>query len=236
MLQFRGIKIESSKMDFEKKYHLTQYRGEHILVRWTRGYKDVEVYYKEKLLGKLENAARLKRGVFVESPDLGKVELKLSEKPMTIQVIVDGYHASNNLHHPVKSLKSSSTYFTILAVFSMLGSSFEAYRYSSYPQLATLISSINAVPFVIYVISAIFTKKGKPWAFLLGFITFSFFTLITLLMMINFRDFHIVVILPFIIRLVFQYFLITNLKHAIAVIKHNKFGVRPESQEILDSF
>src|SRR6218665_974859 len=178
-------------MDFEKKYHLTQHKGAFILVRWTRGYKEVEVYYKDQLLGKLENAARLKRGVFVESPELGKVELKLTESPMTIEVIVDGYHARNNLNHPSTQLKSASTYFTILAVFALLGAGFEGYRYRLIPDLAIIISSINVAIIAVYVIAAIYTRKSKPWAFYLGFSVFSFFTLLTLLVMLLF-DFNII--------------------------------------------
>jgi len=221
-------------MDFEKKYHLTQHNGNFILVRWTRGYKEVEVYYKDQLLGKLENAARLKRGVFVESAELGKVELKLTESPMTIEVIVDGYHAKNNTNHPAIQLKSASTYFTILAVFALLGSAFEAYRYSAIPDLAVIISSINIAVIAAYVIAAVYTRKSKPWAFYLGFSVFSFFTLLSLLVMLL-LDFNIIAGISFLIRLAFQYFLITNIKYAVATAKHDKFGSR-DNDMLLDTF
>jgi hypothetical protein len=220
-------------MDFEKKYYLTQRPGEFVLVRWTRGHKDVEVYYKDQLLGRLQDAARLKRGVFVESPDLGKIELTLTESPMTIQVIVDGYHSKNNSNHPALQLKASGMYFTMIAVFAAIGTLFEGYRYSNFINLAVIVTFINLVILAIYIVSAIFVRKSKPWAFYLGFSTFSFLTLLTVLVL--FADPNLVSIIAFLVRLAFQVILITNIKHAVATAKHDKFGSR-DNDMLLDNF
>ena len=95
-------------MDFEKKYPLTHRSNEHVLVQWTRGYKQVDVYYKENLIGSVTGAAKLKNGTSFLS-ELGEIKLKLSEKPVMLDVIVDGYHSPVNVSHPVRELKAMNT-------------------------------------------------------------------------------------------------------------------------------
>ena len=88
-------------MDFEKKYPITQKPNEYIFVQWTRGYKEVAVYYNDQLIGSVRGSAKLLKGTSFTS-DLGLITLKLSEKPVTLDVIVDGYHSRVNVSHPVK--------------------------------------------------------------------------------------------------------------------------------------
>lgn len=96
-------------MDFEKKYPITQRLDEYLLVQWTRGYKDVDVYYNDQLIGSVRGTGKLLKGTSFPS-DLGLITLKLSEKPVTLDVIVDGYHSPVNVSHPVKELKRTGTY------------------------------------------------------------------------------------------------------------------------------
>lgn len=221
-------------MDFEKKYHLTQAPGQHIFVTWTRGYREVEVYYHNKLIGSVENAAQLKKGVTFQVEDLGKVELVLSGKPITLNVIVEGYHARNNMNHPARELKGAANYFTVLAVFALLGGLLEGYRFSNYVDLVWIISGINVLVLATYIIAAVFVAKSKPWAFYLGIFVFSSFTVLTLYYQVILQ-FNIIYLIAFLVRLAFQYFLITNLKYAIETSKHNKFGNRT-NDGLLDDF
>ena len=105
-------------MDFEKKYRITQFPGETLKAMWTRGYRNVEIYYQDKLICTHEGAAQLKKGVKYQTEELGQIELKLSAKPITLDVIIDGYHCVNNVSHPAKQLKGASTFFWIIAVFA----------------------------------------------------------------------------------------------------------------------
>lgn len=215
-------------MDFEKKYPIPQNLNEHILVQWSRGYKRVEVYFQDKLIGTVEGSKHLIEGVRFPS-DQGTIGLKLSEDPITIDVTVDGFHSPNNVSHPKKQLKKSATFFWIIFSFAVIGSLIEGMQISVSPYLGIVIS-FNTILLVGYLISAIFVGQSKPWAFYLGFSIYSlttFFALLTLF----FGNF--LTILVFIIRGVILYFLITNIKHAVATHRHNQLN-KLRSSNLLD--
>jgi len=210
-------------MDFEKKYPLTQLPGEYILVQWSRGYKEVELFYKGESIAHIQGAMKLQKGVTVSS-DLGVIKLKLSEKPVTLDVIVDGFHSPVNVSHPAKQLKSASTFFWTIAVFSLFGALMDGLKLSSAVNLATIITVVNLVILTCYVLAAVFTAKSRPWAFFLGFSVYGLMTLYTVLILLVFP--HWTIIFGLIIRGIFIYFLSSGFKNALEVIKHSKFAVR----------
>lgn len=63
-------------MDFEKKYPITQQPGDFVTVQWTRGYKAVDLYYKNELIGSVQGSAKLKAGTKIATV-LGTIALKL---------------------------------------------------------------------------------------------------------------------------------------------------------------
>lgn len=207
-------------MDFEKKYHLTQFPGETLQVMWTRGYRSIEVYYQGKLLLKHENSGNLQKGVSYSTTELGTIVLKLSEKPVVLDVIVDGYHCVNNVSHPAKQLKGASAYFWIIAVFAVIASVIEGIYLGDSLTIGTITTIINGITVTLYFIAAVFTGKSRPWAFYLGFSVFCFWTLLGLLTVFSGS---IVFLIAYIVRLVILYFLITNIKYAVGVTKHRKF-------------
>lgn len=225
--------LPQPKMDFEKNYHITQLPNETLKVMWTRGYRKVELYYHDKLICTHDGVSKLKAGVKYQTPELGEIELKLSAKPITLDVIIDGYHCVNNVSHPSKQLKGASTFFTIIAVFAILSSLLDGIYLSLDLSIGSIVTLINFSAIAAYIVASVYTNKSKPWAFYLGFSVFSFWTLISLLTLLTGNFF---IILAFIIRLIFLYFLITNIKHAIGTAKHNKFGQSHIGEdEILDS-
>jgi hypothetical protein len=209
-------------MDFEKKYPITQKLGEYLLVQWTRGYRDVEVYYNDQLIGSVHGTSNLLKGTSFLS-DLGLITLQLSEKPITLDVVVDGYHSPVNVSHPVKELKRTSTYFWLLAVLAFIAGSVEVGLFSDWVKVQIVLLGINLLVFVTYILSAVFVAKGKPWAFYLGFSVFSFFTLISLL-----------VLMGGIMGGLLLYILIMNLKTANSAVRHKKYK-EPSLDELLDS-
>lgn len=220
-------------MDFEKNYQLTQFPGETIKVMWTRGYRNIELYYRDKLLLQHDNTATLKKGATYSTPELGTIVLKLAEKPVVLDVIVDGYHCVNNVSHPVKQLQSASTYFWIIAVFAVIVSLIEGIYLGDSLTVQTITTIVNGITIAIYFIAAVFTGKSQPWAFYLGFSMFSFWTLLGLITLFSGG---ILFLIGYIIRLTLLYFLITNIKYAVAVSKHRKFnrGGAVYNDELLD--
>lgn len=208
-------------MDFEKKYRITQFPGETLKAMWTRGYRNIEIYYHDQLICTHEGISQLKKGVKYQTKELGQIELKLSAKPITLDVIIDGYHCVNNVSHPAKQLKGASSFFWMIAVFAVISSLMDGIYLTFDMSAGFIVTLINLVVIVVYIIAAVFTNQSKPWAFYLGFSMFCFWTLLSLLVVLSGNVF---ITLAFLIRLAFLYFLIMNIKHAVGTSRHNKFS------------
>lgn len=220
-------------MDYEKKYPITQIPGEHVVVQWTRGYKEVDVYYKNELMGSVRSSVKLVKGASFTS-DLGLITLKLSEKPVTLDVMIDGYHSPVNVSHPVKELKSMSVYFYVIIAFAFVAGSIEIGIFQDWPAAMVIISSFNLLVFILYIVSALFVRQGKPWAYYLGFTVFSFCTFIFLLALLSglLEGFWLYIFMA--VRIGGEVLLIINLKTALAATKHLKYK-EPVFDELLDS-
>jgi len=215
-------------MDFEKTFPIAQRSGERILVRWTRGFQRVELYFQDTKIGFVDDGfQKLKKGFKVQT-EIGLVELTLSEDPITINVILDGFHSPVNISHPVQQLAKSASYFWIIFTFAIIGSIVEGLQVSGL--MFGIVISINIIIAAVYLISAIYVGKAKPWAFYLGFSMYCFMSLLALLSLFV-GSFFIYIVL--IIRAIFLYFLITNIKHAASTYRHNLI-ITKSSSDLLD--
>lgn len=217
-------------MDFEKKFPLTQIPNSVIIAQWTRGFREVELYYKDEKIASVKGGASLKKGITVKDTPLGEIQLKITDRPITLDLIVDGYHSPINVSHPKKQLKNVSTLFWIISALAILGSLAQGFQFSFNLILALIISLINLCLIAIYIVSAVFVKKGKVWAFYLGFVTYMVISLFSLLDLLSFNVFSLI---GFSLRAYFIYALISNVKHAIGTSKHEKFDA-PTSDEVID--
>lgn len=207
-------------MDYEKKYPITQQPGDFVLARWTRGYKHVEVYYHDQLIGEVQGAAKLKNGVRIQNDLLNTVELRLSEKPIVLDIIVDGFHSPVNNSHPVKELKKSAVFFWMIFAFGLMGSLMEGISVGVNP-IGMIVSSINLLIIGVYLMAALTVRKGLAWGYFTGFGMFSLMYVLSLFSLLNPGLFVIII---FLVRTAFLVFLIINMKHAIATIKHKKYN------------
>lgn len=221
-------------MDFEKKYPITQRLDEYLLVQWTRGYKDVDVYYNDQLIGSVHGFGKLNKGTSFPS-DLGLITLKLSEKPITLDVIVDGYHSPVNVSHPVKELKRTSTYFLILSVLAFIAGSIEVGIFSLWADEQLVVLVFNLAVLGCYILSTVFVGRGKPWAFYLGFSVFSLCTLISLLTLISGFLSGSLLYIFMVVRIGGEIVLIMNLKTANLAFRHLKYKAPSFDEQLLDS-
>lgn len=220
-------------MDYEKKYPITQSPGEYLLIQWTRGYKQVDVYYNDELMGSVNGSAKLVKGTSFTS-DLGLITLKLSEKPVTLDVIVDGYHSPVNVSHPVKELKTMSMYFYTIIAFALVAGFVEIGIFQDWPEALLVAVGVNVVVFILYLISVLFVREGKPWAYYLGFCVFSFCTLISLWLLLSGMVWAFMLWVFMAIRFGGMVLLIINLKTANAAAKHLRYK-QPVFDDLLDS-
>lgn len=218
-------------MDYQKKYAITQQPGDFLLMQWERGYKKVELSYNDRLIHTFTGSA-VKKGLRLNDEQLGRLDLKFSEKPMGIDVIVEGIHSPANRSHPRNELKKSATLFWIITVFAAIASAIEGVRFGIDNPVGIIVTGINLFLVSAYLIAAIFTGKSKPWAYYLGFSVFCLMFLLTLLTFVAGMNFTLLIAFGF--RVVFLVMFILNLKHAIAVGKHARYGVSA-NEELLDS-
>ena len=209
---------------YEKKYPITHLVGEHVLLVWERGYYKTTLYYKDRIVAEIQNLGELKRGVHVNDPELGDIELKFSEKPISVDIIINGYHCTNNVSHPKIKIKSISTFFYIIASLS-----------SVYLLITFLVNLQIDFSFIFdvlisitYFIVAYNSSRSKIWAVYTGFLMYlimSFLILLNILLLfISGGDSYIVgLVIGFIIRITLIVLMIPYLKLASSLKKHQQF-------------
>lgn len=107
-------------MDFAKKYPHPTKLNDPIELRWKRGYSQVEVWYRETLIRELKGVKKLQKGITFHHELLGKVTVKLSEKPILLNLTINNYHSPANSLHPKKRMKGIGGWYYIPAIIYFL--------------------------------------------------------------------------------------------------------------------
>ena len=222
-------------MEYQKKYAIPKLKNEFLLIGWDRGYKNIQLFYKDRLIETIKNASQLKKGLSIQDQELDTIELKFSESPMAIDVIFDGIHCASNVSHPFKEMKKFSPIFWMIAIFGLLASGFELAVNLDFSLAFKIVMIIDTPIVLAYFISAIFISKVKPWAFWLGFVTYTIVFLISILgFILSLNSFLFVI--NIIIRLTFLIFMIRMIKTVLNVSKHKKYiNYTGEDLDLLDN-
>ena len=220
-------------MDYQKKYLITQLPREFVLAEWNRGYKNLTLSYKDRIIGTVAGPSQVKKGCVLHDSELNTVELRFSERPMLLDVIIDGYHSFGNQSHPVKELKKMAAIFWIIAIFAVIASLLEGITISPDRPLATIVTFFNLLVTASYFIAAVLVGKGKPSGYIMGFCVFALMYLL-FVVAAGIGGGNFSVITAFIIRSLVLGVLIYNLKTAIAARKHARYAV-PQHEELLDT-
>jgi hypothetical protein len=211
-------------MDFQKKYPLLHLQNEYINIQWTRGYQSVELYHKERLVGSVTGYDVLLEGVQFNDAELGLIELKLSEHPLALNLIVAGFHSPVNASYPTYELKVAARIFWVLASLSIIIGLANGIIASLWAGSLSGTNFLNLVAMLIYTISATMTERGKPWAFYLG-AGFHLLLMLILLLMFIFGS-NIIVLFLAVFQLIVVVFLSSYLKNANEAHRHRKFEGR----------
>lgn len=225
-------------MDFQKKYPILQSNDQYILVQWTKGYREVNALYNDRLVLTIQGFARLKKGVKIHDSELGPLELKLSEKPIAIDIIVDGYHSPVNVSYPDKQLVSASTIFVVLAIISVLGAIYEGMSMTMWygKFIGSIITIVNILSIAIYLSTSLLIKRSHAWGFFMGgswYLLFTIFYVADLFL----SGFYIDTAFIAVLRIVVTIILASYLTNAIDSLKHRKYGNKKAiNTEVIDSF
>lgn len=155
-------------MRYQKKYPLPDSNHSHILLVWERGYKNVEMYHDERLLCTIENPSEIKKGFVLNDPQLKEIRLNFSKKPFGINVIVNGFHSPVNISHPKNTFKMAGGVFWIVVSINFLYVLIYTVINHEYLKLASPLIIGELVLDSIYILAAIYIKKEKIWAYLMG--------------------------------------------------------------------
>ena len=74
-------------MEYQKKYRNPKNESEDLIVSWERGYREVQIHYRDQLVGVVSGIRDLLKGKAFTDPSLGSIEVKLEEDPYFIQLI-----------------------------------------------------------------------------------------------------------------------------------------------------
>jgi uncharacterized membrane protein len=190
----------------------------------------VELFYKDQLIGSVSGAGKLKKGVMLKDDVLNRIELKLSEKPMMLDLIIDGYHSPVNQSHPRKEIKGTSTFFWIISVLSLVVGLVEVGALTGFGAIQVIVLVINLLIVAAYIIAAIFVGRGHIWAYYLGFILFSLLFVFNLV----FTPLNLWGMIFLVMRGAALGVLIYNLKTVVSAQKHACYG-KYANEELLDS-
>jgi len=212
-------------MQYQRKYPITQIPGEHILLSWERGYKNVTAHYREREIAFVDNAIKIKKGITFEDAELGSLRLSFSERPMMVNVVVDGYHSPINNSHPAKSLKQLSKFFYLMSVLVFLSLFVTIYNSQKANVVLWTTVILDVIVMAIYTTAAIFLSSGKGWAYFLGTFTFIGFSLLYIfLVFFSPTGLSLITGISIVIRIAIITALLFYAKTALSAIKHAKFS------------
>lgn len=224
-------------MNYSKKYPIPQIPDDFLTIKWEKGYSNIELYHKDRSIILIPSAKSLKKGQLIHDKELGKIELKFSDRPISINVIVNDIHSPVNTSHPAHEMNKFASIFWIVAVFGLILSAIEVWLFRFVPPLMIEIAIFDIIVVAIYFISAIYIAKSKVWAFWLGFGTFLLmFLMIFTNGIISYAE--ISLWLNIIIRAIFLLFMLKMIKTVVAVKRHQKYILKSSvhfEKDILDN-
>ncbi len=159
-------------MSFSKQYPIPGLSDENLLITWERGYTNVNLYFRGQLLQNIPTAAPIKKGYEFEDEKLGLVHVSFNESPIYIQVRINGILCPLNRNAERKELEGAATIFWIIAILSVIGTFMEGIQLGFGNPIGLITTLINLAITTDYILAAVFSKKGQPWAYYMGFYTF----------------------------------------------------------------
>ncbi len=225
-------------MDFYLDYPITQNKGEVISLSWTKGYRSVNAEYQGEMLFENKSFAQLQKGIVVQHPYLGKIEVKFSKQKLILNVIVNGFHSPINKDHPIHKIKSYSTYFWIVFGGTCLIFLSDLVVATSSPNLLVILIGpvFTLLALFTYFFSAYQLRKAKASFFWIGFSMFTFRTLfivaLTFAGVLTFDPISIMI--NFLVKGGFLLAFILAIPTILSYQKHEKYIFQENDDTILD--
>lgn len=220
---------------FSKRYYSRKNKTIFLDLVWDAGYKNVQVYFKDKLVETFSNPSVLINGVSLKHEELGKINIKFTTiGPKKLEVKLNGKKLIT-----VNKLKLGYDFSGLIAVFATL-SFFVlisiAILFLSYSDILPISYFLTPLLieiffFLLYGLCSYFLSKKKTWAYYVGTTAFALTTLALISGVINMNS-GLTYYLGLLVRLSILTYLILQFKNIRVEEKRQSTAISSDS--ILD--
>jgi hypothetical protein len=221
---------------FVKNYYSPKNPAIFLSVSWETGYRNIQVYYNDRLVHTIKQPTVLEDGVKIKDEELGTIKFRFSTvRPRKLEIKVNNrkYKIVNNFA-PGYDYSSLVTVFTTLALFAVIESFILAgmARFDfSYP-LVGIFFTLGILITGIYAVIAFLLTKKVNWSYFIGTGIFTITTLASALgVTLILNDFANYFVLIF--RLGILVYLYFQMRHILKEIRKSTTSV--EDDGLLDS-
>ena len=224
-------------MSYSKRYISKKNPNSDIFIRWEAGYKNVEVVHGTRVVCHIASPAQISRGFSYTDPELGKIELSFSERPITIKLKVN--RTKYNPYVDKSSMKVDvgglTAVFWSLSALALMGTliSLGVNEFQLSHPVVFLDFIINLLAIGIYTATAILLAKRKGWAYYVGT---SFFLIMTGLYVLGSyaEGFNAFVWIFIFFRAVFITYIVSQFKNVRLMMEQENKEENTAATELLD--
>ena len=158
--------------NFSKNYYSPKDKSEYLSVTWEMGYRNVQIYHKERLVHVISLPSSLLDGIIIEDEELGKISVKFTvERPRKLEIKVN-----RKKYKTVNKIKLGYDFggliavFTTLAVFAAIGLLIllGLAEFDLQNPLVLVLVIVDLVIIATYSSTVFLLKNKKAWAYFIG--------------------------------------------------------------------
>ena len=201
---------------FSKRYYSRKNKTIFLDLVWDAGYKNVQIYFKDNLLGTFPNPSVFINGVSLKHEELGKIKIKFTtvgpkklevklnrKKLLTVNKLKLGYDFSGLI-----AVFATLSFFVLISIVIL---------FLSYPDVLPISYILTPLLieiffFLLYGLCSYFLSKKKTWAYYVGTAAFTLTTLALISGLINMNS-GLIFYLGLLIRFAILSYLILQFKN-----------------------
>lgn len=108
-------------MKLAREYHFNPVLKTPVKVILERDFLWLEVYFKDRLVGKLDQK-QMKKGAVLSDEEVGEIFLKRTKKnPPQFEIKVNDYYSDDSENHPLSRMRSASMFFAVVTLLGLTG-------------------------------------------------------------------------------------------------------------------
>lgn len=210
---------------FSKIYHSPKDPNLSLSVTWETGYRNIQVFHKDRLVHTIKQPAVLVDGIKIKDEELGTLKFSFSiARPRKLEIKVN-----NRKYKTINKLDLGYDYTGLVATFSSLAvfAAMEAFMLGGFYDFDfsifefKMLFIIDIVIVALYGTTSYLLSKRKAWSYFMGtsmFMLTSFFAITTFLLMTS----SLMDIVLLVLRLGILTYILLQIKHILKEMKRPK--------------